>query len=90
MIYVSGGVSWEIPRYLTLSDIYRLLSVSRRTLEKMRYSPEHPDYVPLRDSRGNITAVPLPDFKLGGSPRWEREKFINWLKSLSEPEKEPT
>lgn len=53
--------------YLTINDVCSLLSISRRTLERMR-------------DHANSTPFPAPDLWIGRSPRWDRDLLIDKLK----------
>ncbi|MGS0629141.1 MULTISPECIES: helix-turn-helix transcriptional regulator [Photorhabdus] len=81
-------------KYLTIDEVCEMLSISRRTLERMRSDtldsrrnePNSGDVI--RNGIGDLVgqmkhphriSFPKPDFYIGKSPRWERDKLITWL-----------
>lgn len=76
-------------KYLTIDDVCEMLSISRRTLERMRsetliiderdveFTLRHHN---LRASFGRV-AFPEPDLFIGRSPRWEQNRLITWLEN---------
>ena len=83
MLKIGGKV-----KYLTIDDICEMLSISRRTLERMRDTRKLARPSPMRvfndlDSLlgNNLESVnfPEPDLFIGRSPRWEQEKLVAWL-----------
>lgn len=50
----------ELPKYLTVEGVCELLSISRRTLERLRKEEKFPE----------------PDFYLGKHPRWEINRLV--------------
>lgn len=81
-------------KYLTIDDVCEMLSISRRTLERMR-SPSSKIFrntiscdnsfdiwsnkgVRVEQSQGRAF-FPEPDFYIGNSPRWERDSLVVWL-----------
>ncbi len=82
-------------KFLTIDDVCKMLSISRRTLERMRVSSlqkrlKSSSVVPdIRDSvedteyasrDGQRIPFPEPDLYIGKSPRWEMDKLLVWLK----------
>lgn len=80
-------------KYITIDDICEMLSISRRTLERMRSARSVEDHVnDLINSKFNKKKLgillsfeneplefPEPDLYIGRSPRWEQDKLISWL-----------
>ncbi len=80
-------------KYITIDDICEMLSISRRTLERMRSTRSVEDPVShLINSKVNQKKIgillsfentpldfPEPDLYIGRSPRWEQDKLISWL-----------
>ncbi|APP04884.1 hypothetical protein BG259_05790 [Vibrio harveyi] len=75
-------------KYLTIDDVCEMLSISRRTLERMRsetlvVDERNVEFTlrthPLR-AFGRV-AFPEPDLFIGRSPRWEQERLITWLEN---------
>jgi hypothetical protein len=75
-------------KYLTIDAVCEMLSISRRTLERLRRPKENPKksskFMP--QERPNISTIlygtatfPEPDLYIGRSPRWEHDKLIKWL-----------
>lgn len=82
-------------KFLTIDDVCEMLSISRRTLERMR-SPSSKSVRELMEGDRMMSAVSLldiqhkdskrermffpdPDLNIGNSPRWERDKLLAWL-----------
>lgn len=81
-------------KFLTIDDVCEMLSISRRTLERMR-SPSSKSIRELmepggitssieldilhKDSKRKRVYFPDPDLNIGNSPRWERDKLLAWL-----------
>ncbi|MNE58506.1 Helix-turn-helix domain protein [compost metagenome] len=77
-------------KYLTIDEVCEMLSVSRRTLERMR-SPTSKSLQELMSETSFIDVdrfrpyskervyFPEPDFYIGKSPRWEMDKLLSWL-----------
>lgn len=82
-------------KFLTIEDVCEMLSISRRTLERMRAgrSGNISDLVGSNDTEslselfdrssrnvgGERLPFPEPDLYLGKSPRWDRDKLLKWL-----------
>ncbi len=80
-------------KYLTIDDVCEMLSISRRTLERMRVLSAY-ELLQSIQQRNPITSdlndtdikneterlsFPEPDLFIGKSPRWEQDKLISWL-----------
>ncbi len=76
-------------KYITINDVCEMLSISRRTLERIRgiknvlnssslniRKTNHLDLLSLGEES---LIFPEPDLFIGRSPRWERDKLISWL-----------
>ncbi len=77
-------------KYLTIDDVCEMLSISRRTLERMRSESLIIDNSYIEDTifdgrRHHLqrhfgrAAFPSPDLFIGRSPRWEQDRLIAWL-----------
>lgn len=82
-------------KYLTIDDVCEMLSISRRTLERMRLDTGSGALTNVLEGRrltsssfnianrssvtGKKTSFPEPDLYIGKSPRWEQDKLISWL-----------
>ena len=93
--YASFDLMACFMKFLTIEDVCEMLSISRRTLERMRVG-RSATISDLVNSRGagspsalfdrtnrNISGerlpFPEPDIYLGKSPRWDRDKLLKWL-----------
>lgn len=73
-------------KFLTIEDVCEMLSISRRTLERMR-SSRFESKIDIQTSNLDGIARPLkkrvqfpePDLYIGNSPRWEKDKLLKWL-----------
>lgn len=78
-------------KYLTIDEVCEMLSISRRTLERMR-SPQSKSIQEIMNQSLTIHGLevlsprskdrlyfPEPDLYIGKSPRWEMDKLISWL-----------
>lgn len=78
-------------RYLKIDDVCKMLSISRRTFERMRANGKDQEENPMFNMTtrnddltklfGNILPLkfPQPDLFIGRSPRWEEKRLIEWL-----------
>ena len=80
-------------KYIRIEDICEMLSISRRTLERMRAKEDPLESILSKHSSHTINqntsnlinnlrnrSFPKPDFFIGKSPRWEQDGLISWLK----------
>jgi len=81
-------------KYLTIDAVCEMLSISRRTLERLRQPKKKvsskissmcninklaPDLSNFSVLLYGPVEFPKPDLFIGRSPRWEHDKLIKWL-----------
>lgn len=81
-------------KYLTIDEMCEMLSISRRTLERMRSHADKPrngitteSFIERTEKMPKLFGgasedrirFPDPDFYIGKSPRWEMDKLLLWL-----------